>query len=95
VIFNLLRDDGDEHRSSPGYAWSRTGVGRVINRSDRPARFAMVSTMVHPEVAHYPDSDKIGLFAGAPPVPGENAPIELLFDTAHATDHGDVEHPGA
>ncbi len=71
------------------------GAHEVINRSDGPARFVMVSTMVHPEVAHYPDSDKIGLFAGAPPVPGENAPIELLFDKGDATDHGNVEPPEA
>ncbi|MGH2763427.1 MAG: hypothetical protein ACRDLD_12765 [Thermoleophilaceae bacterium] len=55
----------------------------------------VVSTMIHPEIAHYPDTDKIGLFAGAPPVPGENAPIEFLFDPATATDRGDVEHAGA
>ncbi len=163
MIFNLFSNDWDEHRSNPGGAWSRAGVGRhlggellgaslyhlppgqrswpyhvhygneellvvldgrptlrtpegerelragdttilrrgpegaheVINRSDGPARFVMVSTMVHPEVAHYPDSDKIGLFAGAPPVPGENAPIELLFDKGDATDHGNVEPPEA
>jgi uncharacterized cupin superfamily protein len=163
VIFNLFTNDWDEHRSNPGSAWSRAGVGRhlggellgaslyqlppgqrswpyhthygneellvvldgrptlrtpegerelragdttifrrgpegaheIINRSDEPARFVMVSTMVHPEVAHYPDDDKIGLFAGAPPVPGENAPIELLFDQGHTTDRGDLERPGA
>jgi hypothetical protein len=53
----------------------------------------MVSTMVHPEIAHYLDSDKIGLFAGAPPLPGENAPVELLFDKGDATDD-DVNYPG-
>ena len=56
----------------------------VANRSDRPARFLIVSTMAHPEVAYYPESDTIGLFAGAPPVPGESAPIELVFDARRA-----------
>ena len=54
----------------------------------------MISTMIHPEVAQYPDSDKIGLFAGAPPVPGENAPTELLFDRDDASDDGEVDDPG-
>lgn len=146
MIFNVFSDDWDERRSSPGYTWERTGVGRrlggellgaslyqlapaqrswpyhthygneellvvldgrptlrtpdgerelragdttifprgpegcheLINGTDRPARFLMVSTMVHPDVARYPDSDEIAVFAGAPPVPGENAPIELI-----------------
>ena len=30
VIFNVLCDDWDDRRSSPGYAWSRTGVGRRL-----------------------------------------------------------------
>ena len=40
--------------------------------------------MAHPEVAYYPENDTIGLFAGAPPVPGESAPIELVFDARRA-----------
>lgn len=68
------------------------GAHEIVNRSDRPARFAIVSTMVQPDVAHYPDSDTIGVFAGAPPVPGETAPIELLFDAAAGSGAG---RPGA
>lgn len=41
--------------------------------------------MIEPEIAHYLDSDKIGVFAGAPPVPGEDAPVELLFCRGDAT----------
>lgn len=55
------------------------GAHQLINRSDQPARFLMVSTMVHPEVAHYLDSDEILVLGGAPPVPGESAPTELRF----------------
>ena len=44
-----------------------SGAHQVINRSDRPARFLMISTMIEPEILEYPDSGKVGLRAGAPP----------------------------
>ena len=37
------------------------GAHQVINSSDAPARFIMFSTLVYPEVAHYPDSGNIGV----------------------------------
>lgn len=43
------------------------GAHQVINRSNQDARIMMLSTMVEPEIAEYPDSGKVGLFAGAPP----------------------------
>jgi len=160
MIFNLFSDEWDEHRPDPGYAWSRTGVGRrlggellgaslyhlppgerswpyhahcgneellvvlkghptlrtpdgerelqagdaaifrrglggahqLINRSDHAARLVMVSTMVHPEVAHYLDSDKVGVFGGAPPVPGESAPTELFFRKGDTTGYYEAGH---
>lgn len=36
------------------------GAHQVANRSDAPIRFLMLSTMVQPEVAEYPDGDKVG-----------------------------------
>jgi uncharacterized cupin superfamily protein len=90
----LRTPDGErELRAADAAAFPRglEGAHQLINRSDRPARFLMVSTMVHPEVAHYPDSDKIGVFAGAPPVLGEDWPVELLFHRGDATDYWEAE----
>ncbi len=42
------------------------GLHQFVNRSDEPVRFLVVSTMIAPEVAEYPDSGKIGVFAEAP-----------------------------
>ena len=48
------------------------GAHQVINRSGEPARFIMFSTMTEPEIAEYPDSGNIGVFAGrAPGAPGD------------------------
>jgi len=51
---------------------NESGAHQVINESDQPARILMISTMIEPEIAEYPDSRKIGVFAGrAPGAAGE------------------------
>ncbi len=57
------------------------GAHQVINRAEEPARFLMVSTMIEPEIAEYPDSGKIGVFAGR--APGADRPgIQKFLDGA-------------
>jgi uncharacterized cupin superfamily protein len=41
------------------------GAHRVINDTDDPLRYLMVSTMVAPDVTVYPDSEKIGALAAS------------------------------
>jgi uncharacterized cupin superfamily protein len=43
------------------------GAHRVVNDGDEPLCYLAVSTMRDPDVTVYPDSGKIGVFAGAPP----------------------------
>lgn len=66
-----LRLDGDEHPLAPGtYAALPVGASgghRVVNDGEEPLRYLMVSTMVEPDVTVYPDSGKIGVYAGSPP----------------------------
>jgi hypothetical protein len=51
--------------------------------------------MRHPDVSHYSDGRTIGVFAGAPPVPGEDAPLELFFREHDAADYWETEQPPA
>lgn len=44
-----------------------TGGHKFINDGEEPLRYLMLSTMNDPEVAVYPDSEKLGVFVGAPP----------------------------
>ena len=66
-----LRTPDGETRLAPGdaalFRRGPAGAHQVVNRSDGAARVILVSTMVSPEVGEYPDSGKIGLFAGAAP----------------------------
>lgn len=40
---------------------------QVINDSDGPLRYLCLSTMIEPDVSVYPDSGKVGIFAGSAP----------------------------
>jgi uncharacterized cupin superfamily protein len=44
-----------------------SGGHRVINDSEGALRYLAISTMNDPDVAVYPDSEKVGVYVGAPP----------------------------
>lgn len=66
-----VRTPGGEAEAGRGDAVSFVtgdrGAHQVINHSDEPARILMLSTMIEPEIAEYPDSGKVGIFAGRAP----------------------------
>ena len=66
-----LRGSDDTTPLSPG-AYVALPAGpdgghRVVNDGDEVLRYLAVSTMQDPDVTVYPDSGKVGVFAGAPP----------------------------
>jgi uncharacterized cupin superfamily protein len=66
----LRNDDGEERLAAGDYVALPAGPGgahRVVNDGDEPLRYLAVSTMNDPDVTVYPDSGKVGVFAGAPP----------------------------
>jgi uncharacterized cupin superfamily protein len=74
-----VRTPDGEHEAGKGdaIAFRRgpSGAHQVINRSDTQARILMMSTMVEPEIAEYPDSGNVGVFAGR--APGDAVPAAL------------------
>jgi uncharacterized cupin superfamily protein len=40
------------------------GAHQVFNRSAEPCRYFIVSTMNHPEIGEFPDTGKVGVWAG-------------------------------
>jgi len=54
------------------------GLHQFVNRSGEPVRFLVVSTMIAPEVAEYPDSGKLGVFA-QPPGSGRSDPLKRFL----------------
>ena len=51
---------------------------QIINNLDDGLRYFVISIIERPEVAVYPDSDKIGLVAGSPP---SRSPDDLFYFT--------------
>jgi uncharacterized cupin superfamily protein len=70
-----------------------SGAHRAANRSDRPARVLIVSTMVAPEVGEYPDSGKVGLFIGAAPGAPVGEDDREAFYRLEQVDYFDGETP--
>lgn len=61
---------------------------------DAPLRLLVISTMIDPEIVGYPDSGKIGAFAGsAPGAPRENRDIDLYLKTDEPVDYWWGEPP--
>lgn len=67
------------------------GAHQVINSSDDEARILMISTMVEPEIAEYPDSGKIGVFAGRPPGAAGQASLWKYLDGSAEVGYFDGE----
>ena len=57
---------------------------QITNTGSEPLRYLAVSTMVEPDIACFPDSGKLGLFAGQ--APGGPADGRTLFRTGRLQD---------
>ncbi len=64
-----------ERGESALFPTGEDGAHQIVNRSEQPARIIVLSTMIEPDITEFPDTGKVGLFAGAPP--GGSAPRTL------------------
>ena len=67
------------------------GAHQVANRSEEPARVLLVSTMIAPEIAFYPDSGKLTAATRAPGAAGEGFQEQYL--RSDAVDYWEGETP--
>jgi len=69
-----------------------TSAHQLINTSDSPLRYLCFSTMIEPDITAYPDSNKIGIFAGsAPGGAKEKRSFNAYFPTDAHTNYWDGE----
>lgn len=83
----VVRTPAGEQDAGPGdsvvFVKGPSGAHQVINQSDGDARILMMSTMVEPEIAEYPDSGHIGVFGGrAPGAKGRPDLVKILDGSA-------------
>ena len=64
---------------------------RVVNDGDEPLRYLALSTMRDPDVTVYPDSEKVGVFAGSPPGGTDERTVHGYYPTDAAVDYWDGE----
>lgn len=61
---------------------------QLVNRSGAPCRYLATSTMREPDVTVYPDSGKVGVFAGAAPGgPKEQRTLNAFLPLESAVDY--------
>ena len=65
------------------------GAHQVINRSSEPIRYVMFSTARSPDVVHYPDSAKVGIWAM--PQEGDEGFARYVFRQADQVDYFEGE----
>jgi uncharacterized cupin superfamily protein len=92
----VLRTPEGESRVGPGdfaaFPADESGAHRLRNDGDEPLRYLAVSTMRDPDVTVYPDSDKVGVFAGAPPGGADRERVVSgYFRRSDAVDYWDGE----
>ena len=90
-----LRGDAGERPLEPGdyvaFPPGPTGSHRVVNDGDDPLRYLATSTMREPDVMVYPDSEKVGVFSGAPPGGDGERDVDAFFRRADAVSYWDGE----
>ena len=88
-----VRTPGGEQIASRGDSliFPRGGVGahQLTNHTEGPARVMMISTMVSPEIAEYPDTAKVGVFPGR--APGSPSGESRFLDAGAIVDYFDGE----
>jgi uncharacterized cupin superfamily protein len=90
-----LRLDDEERPLSAGdyvaLPASPAGAHRVRNDGEEPLRYLALSTMDDPDVTVYPDSEKVGVFAGAPPGGDGERDVSGFFRREDAVDYWERE----
>ena len=80
----VLRTPDGEQTMGPGdaelFRVGKGGAHQLINMTDEPARYIMFSTMIEPEIAVYPDSGNVGVFAGRAPGAAGQATLWRFLD---------------
>lgn len=90
----LRTPDSEESLTAGDYVALPTGEAgahRVRNDGDGPLRYLALSTMRDPDVTVYPDSEKVGVFGGAPPGGDGERTVAGYFRRGDAVDYWDGE----
>ncbi|WP_144905002.1 cupin domain-containing protein [Halobellus captivus] len=74
-----------------GFPADPDGAHRLHNDGDEPLRYLAVSTMRDPDVTVYPDSEKIGVYAGSPPGSDDERVVSGYFRRGDDVDYWEDE----
>ncbi|MGD2101918.1 MAG: cupin domain-containing protein [Acidimicrobiia bacterium] len=85
----VVRTPGGEQSAGKGDAMIFTrgpeGAHQVANVTESAARIMMMSTMIDPDIAEYPDSGNVGVFARR--APGDSKGLARFLDGSAEVDY--------
>lgn len=91
----ILRHDDTEYPVTAGdyagFVADESGAHRVINDSEAPLRYLLISTMRDPDVTVYPDSEKFGVYTGSPPGRQEGRDVHGYYNLDDNVDYWEGE----
>ncbi|SEO55371.1 Uncharacterized conserved protein, cupin superfamily [Halogranum amylolyticum] len=90
----LRADDGTHPLRAGDYVAlpvGEEGGHRVVNDGEETLRYLAVSTMSEPDVSVYPDSGKLGVFAGSPPGSDDPRTLQGYYRLDDDVDYWDGE----
>jgi uncharacterized cupin superfamily protein len=92
-----LRAPDGTHRLAPGdyvdFPTGEAGAHRVVNDGDDTLRYLALSTLRDTDVTVYPDSEKIGVYAGAAPGADGERDVSGYYEHDAQVDYWDGEAP--
>ena len=87
----VLRVDGETHTIESGeyaaFPANESGGHHVSNNGSEPLRYLVFSTMNEPDISIYPESDKFGVFVGAPPGGRTERSLNGFYNVADDVDY--------
>ncbi|UPM43381.1 cupin domain-containing protein [Halocatena salina] len=86
----LVASDGEKPLAAGDFVAfpaDERGGHRIINDSDEPLRYLLLSTMNEPDITIYPEMEKFGVYVGSPPGRREERSFEGYYDSNAETEY--------
>ncbi|NGM67517.1 cupin domain-containing protein [Natronolimnobius sp. AArcel1] len=88
----LIAADGEQPLETGDYVTfpaSERGGHRIVNDSDDPLRYLLLSTMNEPDITVYPENETFGVYVGSPPGGRDERSLEGTYRLEDDVDYWD------
>ncbi|OVE85613.1 cupin domain-containing protein [Natronolimnobius baerhuensis] len=94
----LIAADGEHPLEAGDYVTfpaTERGGHRIVNDSDGPLQYLLLSTMNEPDITVYPDKETFGVYVGSPPGGRDERSLEGYYRLEDDVDYWDCAESGS